>query len=68
MHSGEELFFCLPGKLGFLIGGERYCLRRGDSMHFKSEQPHVWYNRGPGDARVICCLTPLAAAPEIRAV
>ena len=65
MRSGEELFFCLSGKLEFVIGGEHYRLRRRDSLHFKSDQPHAWHNPGPGDARVIYCLTPLAMAPEI---
>jgi transcriptional regulator with XRE-family HTH domain len=67
-HSGEELFYCLSGKLEFRVGEETYHLRRGDSLHFKSERPHAWHNPGPGDARVIYSLTPLALAPEITVV
>lgn len=67
-HSGEELFYCLEGKLEFQIGGETYTLTKGDSLHFKSELSHSWRNPGPKDAKIIYTLTPLALTPEITVV
>jgi len=67
-HGGEELYYCLQGRLEFVINGETYTLVKGDSLHFKSELPHSWQNPGPQDARVLYTLTPLSLAREISLV
>jgi len=67
-HSGEELFYCLVGRLEFRIDEKTYTLNKGDSLHFKSELRHSWHNPGPKDAKIIYTLTPLALTPEITMV
>jgi transcriptional regulator with XRE-family HTH domain len=67
-HSGEELFYCMEGTVEFLINEETYVLRKGDSVHFKSELPHSWKNLGNRDAKILYVLSPLALAPEITVV
>lgn len=67
-HSGEELFYCMEGTVEFRINEESYVLRKGDSVHFKSELPHSWRNPGRVDAKILYVLTPLALAPEITVV
>lgn len=43
-HPGEEFAYCLEGEIIFYVGGIRYHLREGDSLFFKSDQPHTWEN------------------------
>lgn len=45
-HTGEEFAFCLEGIINFNIDGADYELHPGDSLFFKSEQPHTWNNPG----------------------
>jgi transcriptional regulator with XRE-family HTH domain len=49
-HPGEELVYLLEGALEFVINEQRYCLRPGDSLHFRTVQPHFWRNPGTTDA------------------
>jgi len=67
-HGGEELYFCMGGRIEFVIEGETYLLRKGDSLHFKSELAHSWRNPGARDARLFYALTPLTLVPEISMV
>jgi transcriptional regulator with XRE-family HTH domain len=67
-HGGEELYYCLEGRVEFVIEGKTYVLNKGDSLHFKSELAHSWRNPGPRNAKVIYTLTPLTLAPEISMV
>jgi uncharacterized cupin superfamily protein len=34
----------------FVVNGQTYCLRPGDSLHFRTVQPHFWRNPGTTDA------------------
>ena len=52
-HRGDELAVCLAGQLEFVIGEEKFVLRAGDSLHFKSSLPHGWRNPGKREARMI---------------
>jgi len=52
-HRGDELAIGLQGQIEFHIGDERYSLRAGDSLHFKSNLPHSWRNPGQRTARMI---------------
>ncbi|HEV7210528.1 MAG TPA: cupin domain-containing protein [Blastococcus sp.] len=49
-HPGEELVYLLEGRLDFVINEQSYCLRPGDSLHFRTVQPHFWRNPGTTDA------------------
>jgi transcriptional regulator with XRE-family HTH domain len=53
MHEGEEIKFCLEGKIAYFINDREYNLESGDCIHFKSSQPHYWENIHPGTTRVL---------------
>lgn len=52
-HPGEEFAYCLEGEVIFTIGNNDYRLRPGDSLQFKSEQPHSWENPSTKPARFL---------------
>jgi transcriptional regulator with XRE-family HTH domain len=65
-HRGDELVFCVRGKAIFTIGGIEYALGPGDSLHFKSDQPHSWKN--PGRAKtelILVCSLPALSEKSI---
>jgi transcriptional regulator with XRE-family HTH domain len=43
-HGGEELIYVTDGILEFTISGKLHVLRPGDSLHFRTYQPHSWHN------------------------
>lgn len=43
-HPGEEITFCLKGKVGVMIGSTPVVLERGDSVLFFGREPHKYYN------------------------
>jgi transcriptional regulator with XRE-family HTH domain len=43
-HGGEELVYVLSGSLEFTISGKLHVLKPGDSLHFRTQQPHSWRN------------------------
>jgi transcriptional regulator with XRE-family HTH domain len=57
-HEGEEVAYVLEGKVEFLIGEARYLLNAGDSICYRSEQPHGYNNGGADAARMIIVNTP----------
>lgn len=57
-HPGDELIYLLEGALEVTIAGERYQLKPGDSISFKSHLPHRWDNVGDSEAKVIWTLSP----------
>ncbi len=52
-HPGEEFVHCLSGEIEYQIGGQVYCLTSGDSLLFKSSQPHFWRNTSPKQAKIL---------------
>jgi len=52
IHEGEEIKYCLQGKIAYSVNGQEYVLEEGDSVHFKSNRPHFWKNLYPGTTRV----------------
>lgn len=52
-HPGEELVHVLSGALQFTVGGPVYLLGPGDSLHFRSVQPHSWCNPTAVDANAL---------------
>jgi DNA-binding transcriptional MerR regulator/mannose-6-phosphate isomerase-like protein (cupin superfamily) len=58
-HEGEEFIHVLVGQFSITLDGrERYELRAGDSMYFKSTILHSWTNPGPGRTVVLWINTP----------
>jgi transcriptional regulator with XRE-family HTH domain len=49
-HPGEELVYLLEGLLEFVVNQQTYRLQPGDSLHFRTVQPHSWRNPGTADA------------------
>jgi len=58
IHSGEEIKFCLRGKMEYIIEDRKFILVHGDCLHFKSGLPHSWKNVGKGGAEVLSVCTP----------
>lgn len=56
----EKFAYVLDGKIEANIGQERYLMGKGDTLYFDASLPHYFRNTGPGDARVICVVTPPA--------
>jgi transcriptional regulator with XRE-family HTH domain len=57
-HVGEEMGYVLEGTLEFLVDGNTYLLRKGDSFFFDSSLPHGYRNPGDSEARVLWVNTP----------
>jgi len=59
-HPGEEFIYLLGGCLTFLIDEtEQYRLNEGDSLFFRSERRHRWWNDGAVAAVVLWINVPL---------
>lgn len=52
-HAGEEICHVLEGAIRYTIADTVYDLNAGDSIHFKSTDPHLWENRASGMTRVV---------------
>ena len=57
-HQGEEFIYVLEGVLTVLIGESEYQLTHGDSMHYKSSEPHEWLNLSKRVVRLLSVNTP----------
>jgi len=55
-HRGEELVYCLQGKVEFQIKGQTYVLGPGDSLNFRTQLDHKWKNIGNKKAKLIWVL------------
>ncbi|MBW2058034.1 MAG: cupin domain-containing protein [Deltaproteobacteria bacterium] len=58
IHAGEEVKYCLEGRIAYYIDGNEYLLGPGDCIHFKSDKPHFWKNVGQGRAKILSICTP----------
>lgn len=52
-HPGEEMCFVLEGSVEFQVGNETIALEHGDSIHLRSDVPHMAWARGSGSARLL---------------
>jgi len=43
-HRGEEILFCLKGRVGITIGSTPVVLEKGDSVMFFGREPHQYFN------------------------
>jgi transcriptional regulator with XRE-family HTH domain len=60
----EELVLVLEGSLRFEVAGADYALQPGDSLHFRTDQPHRWENVGGEPAQAAwVTLKPFEACP-----
>jgi quercetin dioxygenase-like cupin family protein len=57
-HPGEEIKYCIKGKMEYTIDGHTYLLTPGDCLHFKSNIPHSWRNADKEVAQVLSVCTP----------
>jgi len=55
-HKGEELVYCLQGKVEFQMKAETYILGPGDSLNFRTQLDHKWKNVGDKKAKLIWIL------------
>lgn len=59
VHSGEEFAHLLSGRVCMKIDDQEYILKAGDSISFRSSEPHSWYNCGKTVAKLLWIYTPL---------
>jgi transcriptional regulator with XRE-family HTH domain len=52
IHEGEEIKYCVEGKIVYVINDQDFILEKGDCVHFKCNKPHFWRNLHPGTTRV----------------
>ena len=52
-HAGEELIHILSGRLDVDVSDQTFQLRRGDSIHFRTDQEHRWRNPYRHTARAV---------------
>ncbi len=55
-HRGEELVYCIQGRMEFQINNKIYVLKPGDSLHFRTHAEHKWRNIGDVRAKLIWVL------------
>jgi transcriptional regulator with XRE-family HTH domain len=44
VREGNEMVFCLSGRINYHINGLDYALEPGDSLVFSAKTPHTWVN------------------------
>ncbi len=52
-HAGEELIHMLAGRLDVEVGDLSFRLRKGDTIHFRTDHPHKWHNPTKRPSRAI---------------
>jgi len=57
-HSGEECILVLKGELSLWVEEQELCLKAGDSVHFRSDRPHHWENRGRTAVEAVWVVVP----------
>jgi transcriptional regulator with XRE-family HTH domain len=57
-REGEDFLFMVEGELVSLVGDVQTTLRKGDSMHFRSQSPHSAWNESEDDAVLLYVGTP----------
>lgn len=52
-HEGEEIIFLLEGTISQTLGGQRFILQQGDSLHYVGSTPHSWSNETDTTTRIL---------------
>lgn len=55
-HQGNELVYCIKGKIEFEIDGENYLLESGDNLFFNGKRPHKWRNVSEKQSKVLAIM------------
>ena len=55
-HDGEEFMFVLEGVHEFMYGGEKYVLRKGDSIYYDARIPHSGRSLGKKRAKILAVM------------
>jgi transcriptional regulator with XRE-family HTH domain len=56
-HDGEEFLFILEGVMEFNYGGEKYIIKKGDSVYFDSGIEHSTSRvLGDGEVKMLCII------------
>ena len=57
-HPGEEFMYILSGEITAMIDGKKIELTEGDSLYFKSTDPHTFYNPAGVKAQALVVIYP----------
>ncbi|MBN1163825.1 MAG: helix-turn-helix transcriptional regulator [Candidatus Krumholzibacteriota bacterium] len=57
-HEGEEFALVTKGVMEIIIGGDKFILKEGDSIHYKADKPHAMRNIGDARCRAIWVTLP----------
>lgn len=57
-HDGEEFVWVLEGNLNITLDDVTHTLSSGDSIYFRSSQPHTWENKTAEECKVLWIDTP----------
>lgn len=52
-HEGEEIIFLIEGAITQTLGGQRFILQQGDSLHYVGSTPHSWSNETDAITRIL---------------
>lgn len=52
-HAGEEIVYVLEGSVVQLLEGEEFRMNPGDSLHYRGNRPHGWYNDSGASAKLL---------------
>jgi len=52
-HPGEEMLLVLEGTFELDVDGDRFVLKEGDSLHFRTDRPHRWHNATDRPAKAV---------------
>ena len=57
-HPGEEFVYVLEGQVVFVLSHVEYVMSTGDSIHYRSDQPHHLENRSEQPVQMVYVTTP----------
>ncbi len=57
-HEGEECGVVLQGRMAYKVGDTTIILESGDSIYFRSNLPHRWWNAGDEEVVAVWAVTP----------
>jgi transcriptional regulator with XRE-family HTH domain len=52
-HEGEEILYVLEGTIRQRLDDEEITMTAGDSLHFRGNRPHAWWNDSGKPARLL---------------
>lgn len=52
-HEGEEILYVLEGTITQRLDDEEMVMTAGDSLHFRGNRPHAWWNDSGKPARLL---------------